>query len=236
MSRGVVKDALRLGLLLVAFVFALSACGGGGGAAGGGGGGAEVEGEQAEARTLPEYGDLSPGKYTTDEFKPAFSFEVIGEGWVVGGAEERDVLDMKLGAEGPLLSFVNEQRVFDPSRPRDLVAVSAPEDLAAWLRRHPYLRTDDPRPVTVGGVEGVRLDATVADVPASECGETCLGLYEVSPDIDWVLYEEEKVRFIVLEDVGGERVTIGVAAPAADFEEFLPKAQQVIDTVEWEGT
>jgi hypothetical protein len=78
--RGVVKHALRLGLLLVAFVFALSACGGGGRAAGGGGG-AEVEGEQAEARTLPEYGVLRPGKYTTDEFKPAFSFEVVGEVW-----------------------------------------------------------------------------------------------------------------------------------------------------------
>jgi hypothetical protein len=77
--RGVVKHALRQGLLLVPFVFALSACGGGGRAAGGGG--AEVEGEQAEARTLPEYGGLRPGKYTTDEFKPAFSFEVVGEVW-----------------------------------------------------------------------------------------------------------------------------------------------------------
>jgi hypothetical protein len=229
MYRGVVKHALRLGLLLVAFVFALSACGGGGG------GGAEVEGEQAKTRTLPEYGDLRPGKYATDEFEPAFSFEVVGEGWVVGGSEERGALDMRQGAEGPLLSFVNEQRVFDPSRPRDLVGVSAPEDLAAWLRRHPYLETDEPRPATVGGVKGVRLDATVADVPASECGETCLGLLEVSPDIDWVLYEEEKVRFIVLEDVGGERVTIGVEAPAAGFEGFLPEAQKVIDTVEWEG-
>jgi hypothetical protein len=232
MYRGVAMQALRLGLLLVAFVFALNACGGRGGA----GRDAEVEGEQAKTRTLPEYGDLRPGKYTTDEFKPAFSFKVVGEGWVVGGAEERGVLDMRQGAEGPVLSFVNEQRVFDPSRPRDLVGVSAPEDLAAWLRRHPYLRTDEPQPATVGGVKGVRLDATVADVPASECGETCLGLLEVSPDIDWVLYEEERVRFIVLEDVGGERVTIGLEAPAAGFEAFLPEAQKVIDTVEWEGT
>ena len=43
------------------------------------------------------------------------------------------------------------------------------------------------------------------------------------------------MRFIVLEDIGGERVTIAVEAPAVDFEEFLPKAQKVIDTVEWEG-
>jgi hypothetical protein len=52
---------------------------------------------------------------------------------------------------------------------------------------------------------------------------------------DWVVYEKEKLRFIVLEGVGGERVTIVVEAPAADFEEFLRKAQKVLDTVEWEG-
>jgi hypothetical protein len=192
--------------------------------------------EEAKTRKLPDYGEIAPGKYVTDEFKPAFSFEVVNQGWVVGGYEERGVLDMRQGAEGPILSFVNEQRVYDPRRPRDLVAVSAPEDLAGWLRRHPYLQTDEPRPATVGGVKGVWFDATVADVPASECGETCLGLYEVSPDIDWVLYEEERVRFIVLEDVGGERVTIGVEVPAAGFDEFLSEAQGVIDTVQWEGT
>jgi hypothetical protein len=58
----------------------------------------------------------------------------------------------------------------------------------------------------------------------------------VGPDIDWVAYEKEKVRFIVLEDVGGERVTIAVEALAVDFEEFLPKAQKVIDTVQWRGS
>ena len=87
----------------------------------------------------------------------------------------------------------------------------APEDMAAWLRGHPYLETEQPEPATVGGVKGVRLDAVVADdVPASECGDACLGLFEVSREIDWVAFEKEKLRFIVLEDVGGERVTIAL--------------------------
>jgi hypothetical protein len=51
-----------------------------------------------------------------------------------------------------------------------------------------------------------------------------------------VAYEKEKVRFIVLEDVGGERVTIAVEALAVDFEEFLPKAQKVINTVQWRAS
>ena len=142
---------------------------------------------------------------------------------------------MKQGAEGPVLSFVNEQRVFDPSKPRDMVSVSAPDDMVAWLQRHPYLQTEEPEPVTIGGAKGVQFDAGVADVPASECGDTCLGLFVITPEIDWVVYEKERGRFIVLEDVGGERVIIGVEAPAVDFEEFLPKAQKVIDTVEWKG-
>ena len=51
-----------------------------------------------------------------------------------------------------------------------------------------------------------------------------------------VVFEKEKLRFIVLEDVGGERVVMAIEAPAADFEAFLPKAQAVLKTVEWEGT
>jgi hypothetical protein len=44
-----------------------------------------------------------------------------------------------------------------------------------------------------------------------------------------------KYRFIVLEDIGGETVTIAFGGPAVDFEEFLPEAQDMLDTVEWKG-
>jgi hypothetical protein len=45
----------------------------------------------------------------------------------------------------------------------------------------------------------------------------------------------EKIRFIVLEDVKVQTVTIFVEAPASGFEEFLPRAQKLLKTVEWEG-
>jgi hypothetical protein len=231
-----VRQTLRRGLpptvgvVLLALLLALAVVGCGGG------GGQPQQQEEAKPREVPEYGDLRPGKYVTDEFKPAFSFEIVDEGWVVGGAEERGVLDMRQGVEGGVLSFVIEQEVFDPSKPRELDNVPAPKNLVSWLQRHPYLETEQPQPATIGGVKGMQLDAVVADdVPSSECGDNCLGLFMVSPDIDWVAYEKEKVRFIVLEDLGGERVTIAVEAFAVDFEEFLPKAQKVIDTVEWKG-
>ena len=230
MCRGAFTRVLKLGLLTSFVVLALSACSGGGG-----GQRAEQE-EEVKARAVPEYGDLRPGKYVTDEFKPAFSFEVVDKGWVVGGAEERGILDMRQGVEGGVLSFLNEQEVFDPSKPGELDNVPAPKNLITWLQRHPYLETEQPQPATIGGVKGMQLDAVVADdVPASECGDNCLGLFMITREIPWVAYEKERVRFIVLEDVGGERVTIAVEALAVDFEEFLPKAQETIDTVEWKG-
>ena len=231
MSRGAFTHVLKLGLLASFVVLALSTCSGGGGDQR-----AEQE-EEVKARAVPKYGDLRPGKYVSDEFKPTFTFEVVDKGWVVGGAEERGILDMRQGVEGGVLSFVNEQEVFDPSKPRELDNVPAPKNLVTWLQRHPYLETEQPQPTTIGGVKGMQLDAVVAeDVPASECGDNCLGLFMITLEIPWVVYEKEKVRFIVLEDVGGERVTIAVEALAADFEEFLPKAQKVIDTVQWRAS
>jgi hypothetical protein len=235
--RGEAKHALWLGLLAAFVVIVLSACGGGGGGGeqGGGGGQAEQE-EQAGPRNFPEYGDLRPGKYVTDEFDPDFSFGVVGEGWVVAGPEERGVLEMKLGVEGPLISFANEQKVFDPSKLPDLIDVPAPEDMVAWLQRHPYLETEEPEPASVGGVKGAQIDAVVADdVPTGECGDNCLGLFMIGREIDWGVYEKERVRFVVLEDVGGERVIVSAETLATDFEGFLPKAQKVLDSVEWEG-
>ncbi len=236
MHRGAVAYSLRLGLL-AACVLAVVACGGGGGA----GGDAEAEKEDHKTRKVPDYGELRLGKYRTDKFEPAFSFEVVSKGWVLSGSEQRSLVEMRQGVGGPLVAFLNPEQVFNPNKVRELDRMSAPADMVAWLQSHPYLKTEDPQPAAIGGVEGTRLDAVVASVPTTECGGNCLGLFTeteeagLSGSYDWVVYEKEKLRFIVLEGVGGERVTIVVEAPAADFEEFLRKAQKVLDTVEWEG-
>ncbi len=226
-------------LVLAAFVvFALSACGGGGGGdQGEGGGGEQAQKEQAKVRKIPDYGDLPPGKYVTDEFESDFSFEVVGKGWVLSGSEERGLVEMSQGVAGPLLAFVNPEKVFDPKNVSELDSMPPPEDVAAWLRGHPYLEAEDPKTAAVGGVEGEQIDAVVPDVPETECGGNCLGLFAASDGAyDWVVFEEEKLRFTVLEDVGGKTVVVAVEAKAGDFEKFIPKAQEVLETVEWEDT
>jgi hypothetical protein len=41
---------------------------------------------------------------------------------------------------------------------------------------------------------------------------------------------------IVLEDVKGETVTIAFRSPATRFDEFLARAQKVVDSVTWRGS
>jgi hypothetical protein len=146
MHRGAVAHTLRLGLLVVG-VLAVSACGG--------------------AKPLSEeYGSLSPSRYVADKFQPALSFEV-GKGWEVlptSEQEQKSFFELSRGYEGDdyfvSISFNNPPaRVSDPRNPNKLVL--APKDWVSWFQERPYLDTSDPKPTSVGGVEG-RLLATEA--------------------------------------------------------------------------
>jgi acetolactate synthase small subunit len=48
------------------------------------------------------------------------------------------------------------------------------------------------------------------------------------------IYEETKQQYIIV-DVKSEAVVINVSASPDKFDEFLPKAQKVLDTVEWKS-
>lgn len=219
--------ALRLGMLMMLLAL-ITACG----AAGGGGGG-----EQADnPRPLPEGQQaLRPGTYSTEEFKPSLSFQV-GEGWETD-IEVSDFLYLRRGEEAAL-SFWNAQEVYKPSPTGDIILVPAPDDMAGWFQRHPYLQTDEPEQVTVGGVTGAQFDVVVVaeDLPEDyqgACGTGCVDIARFS-DGSWISFEEGyKERVVVLEDVKGQTVTIDFGSPATEFDEFAPEAQKVIDSVEW---
>lgn len=207
--------------------------------------------EAAKARTVPEQGVLAPGRYSTGEkFEPPFSFEV-GEGWrVLPGSEP---YSLRLGyvtpgrevAEGKALRFLNVREVFEPREEGDRVsfeATPAPEELSGWLGRHPYLSTGDAEPVDVGGAAGERLDAE-ADVPEGyrsaqkgECPVPCIPLFRLGGESVTHLTEKSKHRIVVLQDAFEDDTVVAiVSAPVAQFDEFLPEGQEVLDTVEWGG-
>jgi hypothetical protein len=223
-----VSQALRLGLLVTVLVLALSACGGGE--------------KKAKARPLPEEPKaLRPGTYRSEEFKPSLSFRV-GKGWSSSPLEEAsDALQITRGQTAGL-GFANVQEVYKPTRTVSQI-VDAPKDMVGWFQQHPYLQTSNPEPVRVGGVKGLQLEVVVGDLPQNyipKCtsivgNPNCVDLFRLSTGEPILLVEGDKVGVIVLEDVEGETVTIGFVSPASEFEEFVPEAQKVIDTVKWRG-
>jgi hypothetical protein len=217
----VMRSAPRLGLLLTLVILVVSACGGGE--------------EEVKARPLPEDRQaLRPGEYRSEEFKPSFSFRV-GKGWSSLPPEASDTLFVTQG-ETKALGFVNAQVVYKPTKTGTPNVVEAPKDMVGWFQQHPYLHTDKPEPVTVGGVKGEQFDVVVEDMPEDYSGvggADCVDLFRLSTGIPVCQPEEDKVRITVLEDVKGETVTIGFASPATEFDEFAPEAQKVLDSVKW---
>jgi hypothetical protein len=226
-----VRRALGLGLLAMLVVLGMSACGG-------------VE-KEAEIRHLPEKAKpLQPGEYRSEEFEPSLSFRV-GKGWTNVPPESSEALALERGGMGGVY-FFRVKEVYEPVRkgmPKDVVeAPKDPKGWVAWARHHPYLKTSEPEQVEVGGVEGERIDVVVGDLPEDyqgRCGTDCvdIGRVEGVPPLknDIFTPEDAKERVTFL-DVEGETVTISIDSPASVFEDFVPKAQKVLDSVEWRGS
>jgi hypothetical protein len=224
-----VSQALRLGLLVTVLVLALSACGG--------------DEKKAKARHLPEDDQkaLRPGTYRSEEFKPSLSFHV-GKGWSTYTREAPDTLRISLGERG-IVGFANIHEVYKPTRTGAPNVVEAPEDIVGWFRRHPYVDTTEPEPTTVGGLEGVQFDVIVEDLPGDyqgACvaitGADCVDIARLGDDQIMILPKIARERHIVLEGVEGETVNVYFGSPKAEFDEFAPEAQKVVDSVKWSGS
>ena len=228
MHRSGVRHALRLRVVSAFIALAVGACG---------------APEEAKPRPLPdEPQKLDPGAYRTEDFEPAFSFEV-GEGWSTDLPEAYDLLLITRTDEGGPLGFANvrEALVYKPTRTgSNTYMTDVPKDMVGWFRGHPYLETQGTDQVEVGGIEGVRLDLVVGDLPEGHhsewCGSGCVNLIRFnSGGPPLTLWKEDKARLIVLEDVEGETVVTGFAMPASEFDDHAPEARKVLDTVDWRG-
>ena len=183
--------------------------------------------------------------YVTDEFEPAFRLEFGEEGWAWKVSRETaDEVHMRYVPDfwGELV-FARPLHVFDPSNLRERKEVPAPETVhewVSWFQSHPTLETSNPVPVQVGGVSGMRIDVTCVPWPRDRYRELPLPCSPPFPTNEEVfgfatLGAERKDRYIIV-DVRGETVLIDVATETEEgkFDEFLPIAQKVLDTVKWE--
>jgi uncharacterized protein YjbI with pentapeptide repeats len=190
--------------------------------------------------TMPE----SPGhagQYDAAELEPALSVRVSDEWWLAA-SEKPDELYIIFGreADSQQLVFTNPDHVYKRTKPGKPTEVSPPENLdewASWFKEHPYLETSKPVKMRVGGRPGMRIDASSSYKPENyslyHCGLPCVPLYP-SGNSAIASIAETKDRFIIV-DVKGETVVINVGTWAGNFDAFLPKANEVLDTIEWKG-
>jgi hypothetical protein len=239
------KHSLRFGVLVVLIAsLVLSACGGGA---------ARGEHQQAEGRPLPKYdqASLPAGRYHTTEFEPSLSFRITGDGWMfegpsgaLGDPEHPDYLFIQKIPEGEI-SFYNLRKlkgVYKPRGPTGAIErVPAPDGLVGWFRHHPYLKTSEPEPATVGGAKGVQFDVVLANLPINHeglCGKAsqCLDIFALSTGGSSEIYYLKREHYIVLESVDGVPVVIYYSDLKDRFDEFAPVAEKVLQSVEWTDT
>ena len=256
------KPRLGVGLLML-LMLVLSACG-----------------DETHARKIPESSggrsmrSIPPGRYVSDEFRPAMSFR-LNEGWQTGPAADFSyglfmekynsltlsrISESEPSSEPSYLEFLVVPKVYKVVSSYEAKEEPAPEDMVSWLQNNPRLDAENPQPMTVGGVEGERLDAVASRIPQEYLfggyhgvntyhvrhggnvydDAPCLPLFQTLPaygrSSTYELCKNYKVRFIVLEDVNGKTVTIAVLAPTVEFAETWHKARWVLATVEWKGT
>ena len=131
-----------------------------------------------------------------------------------------------------LLIFRTVHEVYD-SQKHKWVDVNSSEELLSWFQHHPYLQTEKPEPVTVGGVKGVQFDYAVAKDSPEPDPKSWRYSDGLTSNVDTGTYN----RGIILDlDVKGEPVSITIGGKTSEFDEFLPKAQKVLDTVKWGGS
>jgi uncharacterized protein YjbI with pentapeptide repeats len=206
--------------------------------------GEKVQGYSLEGTIMPD-GTIYPGRYAARKFEPALSFSV-SDAWRLSSPETTDALFIE-GPEGGQLLFTSPRHVYDPSNPSEPKEVPAPkntDEWVSWFQSHPHLATSEPVPMSVGGASGKRMDVTGTppeNYPRDVCGEQvfpeepCVPLYKGSTTVSTIVRIEGWKDLLIIVDVGGETVVIDVTAPADKFDEFLPKARKVLDSVEWKS-
>jgi hypothetical protein len=223
---------LRWGALVALITLSVSACGGGAGG---------EQQQQLTGRPLPGSSqELRPGEYRTEVFKPALSV-TVGKGWALECPEGSDNVCLLPPGKQTLFKFLNVDEVYKPSELIDMSGETSPppQDLVGWFEQHPYLQTDKPEPLTVGGIKGQQIDVVVGDLPKDypgACGFDCVQLTVGSAGEDWAVEEGNKDRVTVLEDVKGKTVIIDFGSPAAKFDEYWPEAEKVVQSVKWKGS
>ncbi len=193
--------------------------------------------------------DTEPLTFTSSQFAPTIGIAIgesaIGQGsFTYSPFDTRDTYGFAIPA-GPtesgspsFVSFLNDRplRLSPSSRHKLEWSVDTgpgTDVLASWIHDHPRLKTTEPEPVTVAGIEGKQFDAVLRQGKGythPDCGPSpsCVLLLGFEDGSTYYYPEENKLRVISL-DVGGEPVVILIEAPKERFDAFAKDASDVLD-------
>lgn len=124
------------------------------------------------------------------------------------------------------INLVDGATIADPNSAAE---IPWPQDLAAYLKSNPNIEAGEPKPITVAGLDGIQIDAY-----AKYTGEKRSFIRLAGPAEGWLYLDgEEMWRFIVLNDVNGERlvITMTVSPAVNELSLFADAAQIILDTV-----
>ena len=172
--------------------------------------------------TIPSETTYSPKQFglaLTVRFGPEWhvSDDLPDEFLLVGGTQSYE------GAE-LVFMLVKDARIADPA---STATMPWPDDFVAYLHSNRYLEVGEAIPITVGGVNGTQVDVSITN---SGERRTLIGLAVH----DWFYLDyDQNWRFIMMDDVNGQRLLIGTTEAPEGFSVATDLAQEVIDSVEF---
>ena len=124
--------------------------------------------------------------------------------------------------------------------PIDGNLIPFPEDFLSWIKSNPDFDAVESTPVTVAGIEGLQIDATPVWKPVDDAhlklflslSGNKYGNTEGQPDGENIVTDSEQWRFILLNNVNGERLLIIlIDGNGHDFQDAVGQSQVVLDSV-----
>lgn len=175
-------------------------------------------------------GDLAAGTYRTSRFAPEVEYTVPA-GWTNSQDLPGNVLLQPAGGDERYVGIFRDATVPDGCRDRAAPGVgTSVAAVADWLSRHPGLDTTAPEPVTLGGLNGVRMDVALRWDWRQTCefsaGRPVVAfLYGGGPSVlHHVLLPGFTERLYLLAVPGGGNVTIEVAPEGRSLSELVDAA------------
>jgi hypothetical protein len=182
-------------------------------------------------------GPLDAGTYATQIFSPAITY-TVPDGWTNGEDLLGNFLLQLEGDPRYLGIYRNVAVPFECEEKPDPSVDQSIEALSSWLTEHPGLQTTEPIRVSVGGLDGVYLDISLASswtttCPFSEGQPVVPFIIGGDPSsLHHVILPGFEVRLYLLEYEDGN-VAIEVGPEGGSLEEYLEEVAPIIESLQF---